>query len=417
MTRIGLFGGTFAPFHNGHREGLETFLKKGKLDRCIVMPAGIPPHKKKPDAFTDEQRMDLTRLACVGLPCEVSRWEIAHPELSYTYRTLEYLSGQYPDAQLVLFVGSDMFLSFHTWKEPQKILDRAELFVLTRTGTDNAELEAQKRKLETEYRNVRIAIHDHIPVVISSSQIREGLENGGNADGLIPEHAAAYLRRLRGEPPFDPAQYETCLSLLRSRLSEYRLRHCLGVMKEAELLARLHGYDPEKAAFAGLMHDMTKEFSKQEHFALFDEYGFVPDPVLRENRNLWHAVSGSFDLRKTLRVTDPEILSAVRYHTTGHAGMSELDVILYIADLVDETRTYYDVAFYREEAREDPYKAAALAMEWCIGDLKANGIPVHPDMPAAAAELRARCPDITLFAEKERLCYPTDEPPADAKRR
>lgn len=198
--------------------------------------------------------------------------------------------------------------------------------------------------------------------------------------------------------PKDQERYE---ALLRQRLSDHRMKHSLGVMREAEILARIHGADTEKARIAGLLHDMTKEFSREEHFRLFDQYGH-PDPQISESKNLWHAESAYYDVTHTLGITDDEIRSAVRYHTTGNENMTLLQTILFVADLTDETRTYDDVDFYRAVAREDVTKAAYLAMGWCIEDLKNRGLTPHPRMLREHARLQTVFPSVTVENEKQR---------------
>ena len=200
-------------------------------------------------------------------------------------------------------------------------------------------------------------------------------------------------------------QKEQYLALLRKRLSEHRLRHSLGVMEEAAELARIHGANAEKAEIAGLLHDMTKEFSKEEHFRLFEKYAVPLDDNLRTNKNLWHAVSAACDVTETLGITDPEIISAIRYHTTGRAQMPPLDAILYVADLTEKNRDYSDVDFYRALAREDLYKTAYLAMDWCMRDLEKRRLPVHRDMVLGHGELARRFPGVSEQSEKERLHF------------
>lgn len=195
-------------------------------------------------------------------------------------------------------------------------------------------------------------------------------------------------------------QYRT---LLQGRLSEYRLRHSEGVMKEAVELARIHGADPQKARIAGLLHDMTKEFSREEHFRLFEKYNVALDENLKTNKNLWHAVSAACDITETFGITDREIASAIRYHTTGKAAMTPLETILYVADLTEANREYSDVDFYRTLAREDLDKAAYLAMVWCMKDLEKRKLPVHQDMIDGCAHLAKKFPGITEETEKQRM--------------
>ena len=198
MNRVGIFGGTFAPFHNGHLRALEIFLKQAELDRCLVIPAGTPPHKEKPGLFTDRQRLHMTRRACAGIPrCEVWDGEIRKQGRSYTSETVARLHALYPDARLVLYLGSDMFLSFQDWHEPQQIVNGAELFVLSRTGDDREALEKHKQVLAARFKNFACRVDEGEPIVLSSTLIREKWCAGKDVSALVPRGVAVYLDRLR----------------------------------------------------------------------------------------------------------------------------------------------------------------------------------------------------------------------------
>ena len=397
MIRLGIFGGTFAPFHLGHRKALEAFLREEKLDRCLVIPSGIPPHKQKTALFTDGQRLELTRIACGDLPgVEVCSHELTQEGKSFTYKTLRWIRETYPECQPILYVGSDMFLTLQEWREPQIIFDLAEIAAFSRTGTDLAELQAHGERLKKEFKNVRYRIHTTPPFPVSSTEIRELWLAGEDFSHLTGEKVYRAVT-----DPFLPR----CRDLLTRRLSEKRLTHSLGVMKEAEALALFHGADTEKARIAGLMHDMTKEVEKEEHFRLFEKYAYPADEALRKTPNLWHAHSASLDLTETLGITDEEIISAVRYHTTGKADMTLLEAILFTADAIEPNRGYGDLEFYRRLAREDIYKAAYLVTLWTVEDLKRRNLPCHRDTLESLAFLRERYPDVTLESEKKRLNF------------
>lgn len=397
MIRLGIFGGTFAPFHNGHRKALEAFLSQAKIDRCLVIPSGIPPHKQKTRLFTDEQRLDLTRLACADLPhTELCDWEIRREERSYTCKTLEWINKTYPDARPVLYVGSDMFLTLQDWYCPQDIFNRAEIAAFSRTGEDLQRLQTHANWLRQTFRNVDCTVYTAPPFPVSSTEIRGKWMQGESFAHLVPPPVEERMKELR-EP--------ILFALLKDRLSEHRLRHSIGVAEEAQVLAKLNGADEDKARLAGLLHDLTKEFSKEEHFRLFEKYGYPLDENLKTNKNLWHAHSASLDLTDTLGITDPELCSAVRYHTTGKANMTLLEAILFTADAIEPNRDYPDADFYRALAREDLYKAAYLIMVWTMEDLKRRELPCHRDMTEACECLAKRYPNVTADREKQRMNY------------
>ena len=132
MQRIGIYGGTFNPPHIGHIRAAQQAAELLDLDRLILIPDRIAPHKLLPEDSADaEQRFAMLKIAAAGIPnCEVSDMELRRDGVSYTYLTVLQLRKMDPDAELFLIMGTDMFLSFHTWKEPELIAENCTLAVL-----------------------------------------------------------------------------------------------------------------------------------------------------------------------------------------------------------------------------------------------------------------------------------------------
>ena len=118
MERIGIYGGTFNPPHIGHIQAAKQAVERMGLSALLMIPDRIAPHKVlPPNSPTSQQRLEMVRLAASDCPgIEVSDMELRREGVSYTWETVDTLRTQYPDAELVLFMGTDMFLSFHTWK-------------------------------------------------------------------------------------------------------------------------------------------------------------------------------------------------------------------------------------------------------------------------------------------------------------
>ena len=170
--KILLYGGTFDPPHNGHKNNLRAALERVRPDRAIVMPAGTPPHKHA-SATPAELRLQMCQCFRALSPAvEVSDWEIRQGGRSYTVHTLEMLRGANPGAELYLCVGSDMLLTFGEWYRWQDMLKMAALVVESRTGTDDAALHAAAAKLEQAGGTVLFAQAESYPC--ASSDIRSG---------------------------------------------------------------------------------------------------------------------------------------------------------------------------------------------------------------------------------------------------
>ena len=156
MANIGIYGGSFNPPHKGHMLAAAQCRAALGLERVIVIPAAVPPHKALADGSPDAQtRLALTKLAVKGLDgFEVSDMELRREGPSYTVDTLRQLSAQHPDDALWLMMGTDMFLSFASWREPEQIARLARIVCFARTAVDAAlkeRLEAQAALLRTEF--------------------------------------------------------------------------------------------------------------------------------------------------------------------------------------------------------------------------------------------------------------------------
>ena len=133
MERIGIYSGTFNPPHVGHIRGAEQALCALKLDRLLMIPDGIAPHKTLPEGSpTPEQRLQMLRLSVSDPRITVSDQEIRRGEASYTWMLVEDVRKNYPDARLFLIMGTDMFLHFLNWWEHERILKQVTLAVLSR---------------------------------------------------------------------------------------------------------------------------------------------------------------------------------------------------------------------------------------------------------------------------------------------
>ena len=173
---------------------------------------------------------------------------------------------------------------------------------------------------------------------------------------------------------------ETIKEELQSQLSQKRYRHSLGVADEAVRLALHYGADDKKAYLAGLVHDCAKEIPVEKAIALLREkYGMLPDCVALKSPNVLHGPLGAYMAQSLFQIYDPEILDAVRYHTTGKANMSLLSKIIYIADYIEPGRSYPDVEKLRELTYEDIDRAILFGIDFTIGNLVNRGVVIHPD--------------------------------------
>ncbi len=181
-------------------------------------------------------------------------------------------------------------------------------------------------------------------------------------------------------------KYDSYIEILKSRLDDYRFNHSLCVADEALRLAEKYGGDKEKCYLAGLLHDITKNASKEEHLQIFETFGIMLSVVEKNAKKLWHAMSGSAYIENVLQIRDKELIDAVRYHTTAKADMSLTAKLLYLADFTSRDRDYPDVEVIREKVDISLEDAFIYALQYSITDLVEQSKAVHPDTLAAYNE-------------------------------
>lgn len=381
MERIGLYGGTFNPPHIGHIAGAKFAMEALNLDRLLVIPDRVAPHKTLPEeSASPEQRLEMLRRS-VEQSDKISACdlELNREGPSYTYETVEELHRSYPDSQLILLMGSDMFLSFLNWRNPKRILACVSLAVLFR-GEKNERLavEAQKQKMEAMGITVELVCN---PVTaISSSDLRRMLVFDCAAP-FLPEGVESYIRenRLYGTGrdyrnlPMEQLE-QTVIQLLKPN----RVAHVLGCRDTAVKLAQHWGADPVDAARAGILHDITKALDGPLQLTLCAEYGTILDDFSVQYPKTLHALTGSLVAQRIFG-ENRAVVDAIRSHTTGKANMNLLEKIIYVADYMEPCRNFPGVEKLRELAWCDLDAALKLGLEMTLKHLENQGSEVSPE--------------------------------------
>lgn len=175
--------------------------------------------------------------------------------------------------------------------------------------------------------------------------------------------------------------------VIKPFLSEKRFKHCLNVARAAEKLAKQYGADPEKAKVAGVLHDITKEWTVQQHLKFAEEFGIELTEFEFSSEKLFHAMTGSAYARHILEINDDDILNAIRYHTTGRAGMSLLEKVVFIADFISDDRDYKGVDEIRKWAYRGLDKVMMEGLAYTVKDLSKSHKPIHPNTFGAYNEI------------------------------
>ena len=387
--RMALYGGSFDPIHNGHIELAEAFVQALSLDKVVFMPTATPPHKLKSEMAAASHRLAMCRLATENFPwAEVSDAEILRGGASFTVDTLTELTAQYPDAEWFLLTGADMFVTLSSWYRFADIARMATLCTVPRDDMDAAALQTHAARMQAL--GARCFVLPRAVTQVSSTKLRELAKAGEDMTALVPAVVAAYICEQRLYSATDNMRLldgeEQYLDILKTRLTEKRYAHSLAVADRAVFLAKKYGADVQKAREAGLLHDIMKDADQNTQLQILQEFGILLDTATRVSPPLWHAVAGAAFLQHILHV-DEDVVTAVRYHTTGRAGMSLLEKVVYLADFTSDDRDYPDVDTMRALSEESIPAAMLYALQYTVTDLANRAKPIHPDTLYAYNEL------------------------------
>ncbi len=367
--RIAVFGGSFDPAHIEHIRLAERAIEELSLDKLFVVPAYAPPHKKGKVLSSDEDRLEICRLAFSHLEkAEVSDYEIAKGGTSYTYLTAAEFKRRFPQAELFWLVGTDMLRDFPTWKNPQEILSCVTLAVCGR-AEKGAWIEEEEEKFFQLF-GKKFVYLTYNATNISSTKIRVLAGAGMRLSGLTPPAVEEYIHR-KGLYTIPCAKEALALE------KENRRAHSVRVAELAASRANSLKIPEKRAIAAALFHDCAKNLPENspylEGFVPPTEWGKIPKEV-------FHQFAGAYVAERYFGVDDEDILNAVRYHTSARENMSELEKLIFLADMLEEERSYEGVdklrkLFWEKEGLDECLKTALFET---IKFLEKKGGDIYP---------------------------------------
>jgi len=407
MKKLGIYGGSFSPPHNGHVKSALAFYDACALDELLVIPAGIPPHKLLSGDATAEDRLNMTKLAfseeiCAGRKVRVDDYEVRKEGRSYTYETLQHFSS--PDVELFLLIGSDMFLSLDTWMKPEIIFSLCTVIVNRRETDFEAELFTEKKEAYEQTYGARIVISSFRPLVVSSSSVRALLAEGQAAG----EKNRYELRRALDEKVLDyiiekdlygyvDATLDALRAQVAGKLSEQRLAHVLSVEKEVLSMSRLLGLTQKETFIlrkAALLHDITHELPLDKQLEIFARFGKKPSGDDLKSPAILHQITGALVADRDYSL-EKEGVAAISCHTTGKPDMTLLEMALCLADYIEKTRPYPDCKalrrYFYERAQNGRVTAALFTdcmrryLRATVDHLNEKGAFIHPQTLEALA--------------------------------
>ena len=381
MGKTVLFGGTFNPPHLFHEKLIKILCDMQDISSVLLVPTGVPVHKACAQLATPEQRLEMCRIVAAKFKkADVWNVELKRKQKSYTYYTVKEFCETFGEKPGFV-CGADMLVTLPTWYNYRKLVKMCELFAVFRTGCDREEFDRLAEKIRLDGGTVNIIECELSP--LSSSDVRRMVYKGDNLENAVSKEIEEYIKANRLYLEDSDMTVEEYKEHLQKRLSEKRYFHSLCVAEEAVRLADRYGGDRSKAYLAGLLHDVLKDTDDKEQLKFAKQFGIILSDLELNAPKLYHSIIGSEYIRQVLGVTDPEIISAVKYHTTAKADMTLLEKILYLADYTSRDRDYDGVDKMREAVEQSMEKAMKIALQYTVEDLTSRGLPVHPDTLAA----------------------------------
>lgn len=337
--KVGILGGTFDPIHNAHIEIAKAALTQFQLDKVLIMPTPNPPHKDKTTITDNFHRINMIKMAISSCDnIEFSDFELNTQGVTYTADTLYLLNEINPDIEYYFILGSDSILSFSSWYRPDVITKYAKLLTVRRDDESSKLMEQKISEIENEF-NTKIGIIEMKSMDVSSSYVRT--HDLDSIINLVPECVYNYIKsnNLYSDNNVNRAwSINKITQDLKKTLKPSRYKHTLSVAKTAKEMAETFNENPNKAYFAGILHDCAKNYSDDTLIKVCIENKLDINDFEKNNPQLLHGKVGAFVANTKYGITDKEILSAITWHTTGRPDMTTLEKIIFCADYIEPGR-------------------------------------------------------------------------------
>lgn len=382
MRRIGIFAGAFDPIHRGHVSIMQNALAKSKVDEIVLVPGGGQPYRT-PIATAQQQR-EMIDLAIRDLPdVRVAQEHLFKPGQN-AVDTVRAIMREHSGAEFTYIIGADKLAGLLHWPKAGRLFELCDLLIYPRAGYNTQEL-----TLFAIARGVRAQMLAVQPVNMSSSLVRTQIGLLSDAGDMILPQVARYIA-LQGlyHPPYE--------QLIRPHMTPRRYAHTLGVRDLAVELAWHHHLPLQKAAVAALLHDVAKCMKLSQLQAVAHQYHLSDDQQVLGSNALLHGKAGAVLAAVKYHIRDEDVLNAIRYHTTGRAHMSPLELCIFVADAAEAGRSDYPgLADIRRLMWVDLAQAALISMQGTRAYVASSGQSYSQDTDAAIRYLERAVKDLS----------------------
>ena len=334
--KIGILGGSFDPLHKEHIRLIEGAKEIIGLDKVILLPTYNPPHKASVGTSYEDRVNMLSIYVSTVKDVEIDETEKElNLEKSYAYVVLKEIKKKYENDDLYYIIGSDSLRKFDVWAHPEKILESVKIAVVNRGDDDVTEIAKEYSKKFGGEIKVYFSANEE-----SSSALRLDLElkRYERLEGRIHPKILEYVKENNLY-----SRYGVIIEKLRATLSERTFNHSIRVAEYAVNNAWRVWESYERAFLAGLLHDCAKGLMPIHPLS---EYPTDAEEVI-------HQYDGAERAEKEYGISDEVILDAIRYHTTAKPNFSALGKLIYLADKLEEGRSYPCVEELRESVENN----------------------------------------------------------------
>ena len=365
MRRLGVLAGSFDPVHRGHTALAKEAKCSAGLDGVVLLPLA------RPGRASAQERLEMCRLAAADQTWITVSQAGLSGGIRYPGDALGALNREYPDSRFAWILGADELTSLTCGHGRDRLFAACDFICFPREGVSMKAVEQAREA------GAQLTVLPAMDAGVTSEQIRESTAAYEDAPGLDKRVLCYMARRGLYQKDLEPK--------LKTMMNPRRFQHTLGVRREAVRLADLHGAPIQRCALAGLLHDCAKGMPVKEMDRIAREHHLIDDENMYGSNAMLHGPVGAYLAKKEFGVQDEEILNAIRGHTIGRAGMTKMELVIFVADATEDGREPYEGLDAIRFLADKSLPAAALkSMELTEKYVRAASRPFFP------AALRAK---------------------------